>query len=283
MILISTSCLKGAGDIFERSLARVLSVYSKLEIQNIELGSALRQPVSLAQVLEYKKEHDSNFTIHSVFPPDNEDLMINFASQTNIRQKSIAKAKEAIEFARKIDAVAYSFHPGSLGDVDIKNQPVTGLIGKELAFKTAVQSISGIVDYANQYRIKLAAENMHPGEGNGQGAYSIFNLPEEFLNLFKEINNKNFGMLLDTGHMIKACTMHKLDPQEFVSKIENKIFKLHVHEVNGDKDHQKLSSPKILEFFKKSTLKSSAVVLESNNLSPEDITGCKDILEKAIP
>jgi len=283
MILISTSCLKGTGNRFEKSLARVLSAYSKLGIKNIELGSALRPPVSLAQVLKYKKQHSSNFTIHSVFPPDNEDLMINFASQTGIRQISIAKAKEAVEFARRIDALIYSFHPGFLSDVNIKDQPITKLIDKELAFKTAVQSISEVVDYTNQYGIKVAAENVYPGENKDEGPYNLFNQPEEFLNLFKEIDNKNFGMLLDIGHMIITCDMQKLSINDFVSKIEHKIFELHLHEVVNGIDHQKLTSSKILRYFQKQTLKKAALVLEPTNLTAEEIVECKKIVESAIP
>jgi len=276
MIFISTSCLKGSKGKFEKSLKKILNLYAKLGITNIELGAALGYVDDLSIVTRFKKEHDANYTVHAMFPPDKDEWYMNIASQGKVLGRSIKKIKDAIEFARKIDAVVYGFHAGFRCDIDMQCRTCSKSISKEKVFETTAQSVREIVDHANKYDLKVCMENEEAGEN-----FLAFNTADEFVRIFDMIKDKNFGMLLDIGHMLEACDVLGNDVKEFISRVQDRVFEMHIHSYLNGKTHHKLTDAHMLDLFDKDVVKKSAITLESNRLSAEDIVDCKKILEKA--
>lgn len=86
-------------------------------------------------------------------------------------------------------------------------------------------------------------------------------------------------MLLDIGHM-KMANPGFEEQKDFVEKIKDKIFEMHIHEILNKKDHQpKLTNADILKPFNINT-KNIALTLESNRSTIKDILDSRKVLKK---
>ncbi len=281
MIYISTICLKGERkEVFTRDLKKVLEVYKKNNIKNIELGSVHSYIKDLSFLKKYKKENDANFIIHGFFPPSKEKFFINFASQNEtILKKSINIAKNAINLCNEIESNLYSLHGGYLADFsensDFSPNYLSGFADYEKAFETVVGSLNELCDYAAEYSVNIAVEN-----NTDFFERIMFSKAEDFEKLFKRMKRRNIGILIDLGHL-KTCSMHHgFDRNYFIKKLQNKILELHIHDNNGCKDtHNNLKNLDILSDFDRNILKKAALTLEAIKLTPEEILKSKKLLE----
>jgi sugar phosphate isomerase/epimerase len=95
----------------------------------------------------------------------------------------------------------------------------------EKAWDTCIWSIQELCDVALDSGIIIAVENM-PNFPKIFGRY-----PDEMLDILEQVDRKNVGMTLDTGH---ANTMGILD--EFVKKCNGNISHMHIHDNHGKRD-----------------------------------------------
>jgi sugar phosphate isomerase/epimerase len=276
MVYVSTSCLRDGENRFTKDIFRVLDVYGKLGIQDIELGSTHSYIGDLTPLFSFQREHNANFVIHGFFPPTKEQVILNFASQTNVLKKSMEIAKQALEFCRKLNSRLYSCHGGYLADLDLDFNPIQPLMSYEQAFDTVKHSIAELVDYASSYDIKVAIEKISYADD------VMFYHYNHFLHLFEEVNQKNLGILLDVGHLDKDCSKGLFTKKEFIEKVKHKIFELHVHQVVGQKDHFNVTDENILKDFDKETIEKAAVTLEANMLTAEEVAQGKEVLERGV-
>jgi sugar phosphate isomerase/epimerase len=158
----------------------------------VELGTAHRYVNGINRLCGCK---DFDFIVHSLFPPVKENFMMNFASATGIRDRSIRAAKAAIEFCRRIDAPLYSAHAGFLADIDDLGNPLSQSIAREAAEERIVSALRELCDFAESHRIKVAIEN-----STGSGPHLLFFSAEQYLSILKEVNSKSLGLLIDLGH-----------------------------------------------------------------------------------
>ncbi len=88
-IYVSTSCLKGTGDLRE-----IQEVYSAHGIENVELTGGLEYIQDLDGFLDHYS--GTNFIIHNYFPPPCESLLMNLAAQDAFRifARSIEKISD---------------------------------------------------------------------------------------------------------------------------------------------------------------------------------------------
>ena len=275
MIYISTCCLKGDNSRYKKSIFDVLDVYQKLGINNIELGAGHSHEPDLSPIFKLRK-HGFNFIIHGFFPTPKQGFLMNISSQTEILQKTINLAKNSIEFCRKIDSTLYGIHMGYLAEMTADAEKILSpLTTYKKAIATAIETTTLICEYAKDYGVNIAVENM-PYVNKA----TILNKYREFDDLFKAVKMKNLGLLLDIGHLTKASDALAIDKENFIKKFKNKIIEMHSHEVVDGIDHQPVNSSTLSD-FDKSFLKKIAVTLESHLLSPEQIIHCKRILENS--
>jgi len=272
MHYVSTAVLKGTNRGFEKNLFRTLEIYKRLGIKNIELGSVHEYIPDLKPLFKYKKENDANFIIHTFFPPTKEPMMVNLASKNEeFLKKSLTVAKNAIELCNELESDLYSMHPGLLRDYTQNMDPLSEFMDHDEAVEKTIASLNEIIDYAKNYDVKIAIENM-------MVKLNVFYDYHDFLKVFKEVRYKKLGLLLDIGHL--NYSLKDLNSKiEFVDKLRDKIFEMHIHELDSfNKDHKKLVNPDILKPFNIDT-KNIALTLESNGLDEKDIIDSKRILE----
>ena len=273
MHYISTACLGGENSKFTRDIFKVLNVYAKAGIKNIELGAAHEPFDNVKDLFKYKKENNANFIIHYNFPcAKNIKCLLNISSlNEEIAKTSLRVIKNGIELCNELEAPIYSMHPGFTRDLDLNLNPITKPITREKAVQLMTLRMQEVMDFARDYDVKIAVENMV------SDCISFCNA-EDFLKLFNKIKNKRLGILLDIGHM-KMAHPNLEEQKDFVEKIKDKIFELHLHEVINEKDHNKLTNVDILKPFNINT-KNIALTLEINGATIKDILDSQEVLKK---
>jgi len=270
-IYVSTRCL-GPG----KKVSDVLSIYQDNGIKNIELGS---NHVYEEGVEDYLKQLDCNFIIHAFFPVPKESFSMNLASiDEKILKLSKEQAKKAIDLCAIIGAPLYSFHAGYRVDpTQLGNKfEQKGIVSYDKAFDIFVDSVKEILDYAEKKNVKLAIEP------NVLNKFNIINSKNELLlmceyweieELFKRINSDNLGILLDLGHLKVTSNWLNFDKDDFVEKVAEKVFEIHLHD-NDSKFDSHLNVNKnswAIDVLKRFNFKDIPITLEPNNLDIKEI------------
>ena len=276
MIYTSTSCLKNP-----KNITKVLDEYQKAGIKQVELGS-VHEYFDINKL----KKYSFDFLIHNYFPPPKKPFNLNLASQNKeILKKSIELVKQSIELCRKIESPLYTFHAGftvdppELGTVF----PKKGYTERNISVKTYIKSVEELLDFANSNGVKIAMEPNVVQKFNlinGKNEMCLFAEIDEINQLFNLIKNKKLGILLDLGHT--AVTSHWLnfDKDEFVKKIKEKVFAIHISNNNGLADQHKSLTKDCWHVTKLKKFKHVPIILETMNLTSEQIKSNIELAKK---
>ena len=276
MIYTSTSCLKNP-----KNITKVLDEYQKAGIKQVELGS-VHEYFDINKL----KKYSFDFLIHNYFPPPKKPFNLNLASQNkDILKKSIELVKQSIELCRKIESPLYTFHAGftvdppKLGTVF----PKKAYAERNISVKTYVKSVEELLDFANSNGVKIAMEPNVVQKFNlinGKNEMCLFAEIDEINQLFNLIKNKKLGILLDLGHT--AVTSHWLnfDKDEFVKKIKEKVFAIHISNNNGLADQHKSLTKDCWHVTKLKNFKHVPIILETMNLTSEQIKSNIELVKK---
>ncbi len=234
-VYVSTSCLSS-----KYNFSQILDIYSKLGIKNVELGVCKESNIDL----DVFKKYAFNYMVHHYFPPPKEQFIVNLASQNKqILGKSIDQMKKSIDFSADFNINFFSFHAGFRVDPDINLKfSFNNIPEYENSFNAFKESVEKIVDYAERRSVKIAIENNVLSEYNliaGQNKLLLMCESWEFERLFNEISSKNLGVLLDIGHLKVTANLLKFDADEFIYKLKDKTFAVHIHENNGRVDEHR--------------------------------------------
>lgn len=260
MIYVSTACLGERQ--FERDVFKVLNVYEKLGIKNVELGSVHSPVKDLGKL----KKYDFNYIIHAYFPADSQDaFFLNFGTDNEkTLKRSMAIAKKAIVLLNDLGGDHYSVHPG------FSAEGMKYLIPVKKAYDNCVRNLGVLKDFADEHSVKLSVENMQANQPN-----LLMRTDEEIKFVLDKVK---CGLLLDLGHMDITCYEHGLERVEFVKKVKKYISELHVHRVFKSADHLPLIDSAVFKGFDKEFLKRKYVTLESNGLGSSGILESKKII-----
>ncbi len=234
-IYVSTSCLSNKYD-----FSQLLDIYTKLGIKNVELGVYMASNINL----DIFKKYSFNYMVHHYFPPPKNPFIINLASQNKqILERSIEQIKKSIDFCTDFNITFFSFHAGFRVDPDINLRFSFDNISEyESSFNIFKESIEKIVDYAERMDVKIAIENNVLSEYNlidGKNKLLLMCELWEFERIFNKITSKNLGVLLDIGHLKVTSNLLRFDADEFIYKLKDKIFAVHVSENNGRVDEHR--------------------------------------------
>lgn len=269
---VSTSCLPGEPNVFA-----ILDAFAKAGLTHIELGSRSEYipDISAGQFRQYAV----SFIVHHYFPPPREPLVVNLASQNaGILQRSIDHIKRSIAFCHELGCGLYSFHAGFRADPDDRFvfPGPEHACSYEAALRTFIESVRQIDEYARQMGVRIAVENNVLARQNvvdGQNPYLLLCRADEFQDLWDAVPSPNLGLLLDLGHLKVTSHWLGFDRDDFVRKVKDKVFAIHIHENNGLQDqHLPLEKGSwCLEVLRKERLADLPIVLEVPVTSVQDI------------
>jgi len=278
MIYVSTSCLKNPTNV-----SKVLDEYQKGDIENVELGS-----VHSSFDIRILKKYDFNFLVHNYFPPPKNPFNFNLSSQNSvIRLKSIQLAKNAIDLCRKINSPIYTFHAGFTTDPKKLGKPFAkeNISSRSEALATFIESVEELIDFSKNLGIKIAFEPNVVQEFNLVRNRNELLLLADYdeIELFYKFFKKNeIGLLLDLGHT--AVTSHWLNfnKDDFVTKCKDLTLAVHVSNNNGKKDQHKGLTKRCWQYSKLKLFKKNPIILETMNLSLEQIKDNIQIAKSAL-
>ena len=278
MIYVSTSCLKNPTNV-----SKVLDEYQNGDIENVELGS-----VHSSFDIRILKKYDFNFLVHNYFPPPKNPFNLNLSSQNSvIRLKSIQLAKNAIDLCRKINSPIYTFHAGFTTDPKKLGKPFTkeNISSRSKALATFIESVEELIDFSKNLGIKIAFEPNVVQEFNLVRNRNELLLLADYdeIELFYKFFKKNeIGLLLDLGHT--AVTSHWLNfnKDDFVTKCKDLTLAVHVSNNNGKKDQHKGLTKRCWQYSKLKLFKKNPIILETMNLSLEQIKDNIQIAKSAL-
>ena len=282
-IYVSTSCLVNGNNVFD-----VLETYARAGLRRVELGSRHKYVAGLlpSNFLRY----DFDFLVHHYFPPPEKPIIVNLASQNPaVLEQSRAHIKRSIELCHRLGIKLFTFHAGFRLDPDNKLQFPVGqpFTPYDVAFATFVESIDEIDFYSKQRGIRIAVENNVVSRHNlvsGRDQFLLLCKAEEFERLWHRTPTTNAGVLLDLGHLKVTSHWLQFDRYEFINKVKDRVFAIHLHENNGQVDeHRELDETSwCLEVIREKCFAGLPIVLESFELDIEQVVHQVSLIERIL-
>lgn len=291
MIYISSAAVNSS--LIEDSIQKLAGI----GICNIELSGGTRYSDNILKKLkDLKNKFSLNYLIHNYFPPPQQDLVINIASQNErTRLESIDFVKGSIKLAQDIKIDCYTLHPGyarefrpsQKSDYFISDsQPG---ISPELASAIMFKSLSAIRKYARERGVRIGLENLFPTDNAPNG--SLLCIPADiiqFLDYFGK--DDNIGFLLDLGHLLISANYFNFNKDEFIELLrdnyQDKICGIHLSGNDGKTDkHSPLSTDCWqLRAVQRFDLEKIPITFECRGLNTQELLKqyqmVKNILEK---
>ncbi len=282
-VYVSTSCLANGSDIFH-----VLETYAKAGLRNIELGSVHKyvSDLSPAKFLRY----NLNLIVHHYFPPPREPLIVNLASQDIvISERSKEQIKRSIDFCHSLGIKLFTFHAGFRTDPDNKLRfpRAKAVAPYEMAFNAFVELVRDINSYAQDKGVKIAIENNVLSDYNvidGQNPFLLLCEAKEFERLWSRIPSDNIGVLLDLGHLKVTSHWLNFDRYEFIDRVKDRVFAVHIHENNGQADeHRELDKTSwCFEVISRKCFANLPLVVESFGLTANQIVQQVSLIREVL-
>lgn len=255
---------------------------------NLEFSSGI--PFDHNNIMLFNKFSGKKI-IHNYFPPPQIPFVINLASNDKkILKLSIEHCKKNIIRTSTQKLPFYAIHSGFCLDPKISS------LGRVIKTKKNYQrdkhleifkdSLIDIIDFAKSFDVLLLIENNVLSKANYcQNDYKNHFLcvnSEEIIQIFKDINSSNFGLLLDTAHLKVSSLSLGLDPVKEASALLNFARAIHHSDNDGTSDTNESIGKNywFLPLMKK--LKNNYHVLEVKNISIKMIKKQIEILTNAI-
>jgi len=233
MVYLSTGGFKNLSPI------ESIKLLNKNKIYDIELSGG-KYCKSLIQKLSILKKKN-NFLLHNYFPPPKKSFVINLASlNSTVNKKSFNHIIKSINLSRKLNAKYYSFHAGFYIDPKINE------LGKKIKFsnfynekkskKIFVENIKKIIAHAKKKKVTILIENNVITKSNlvmFKKNPLMFCDYKDLTFLKKKIKSKNFGFLLDIGHLKVSCKTLKKNFYSQLYKISKECTAYHLSENDG--------------------------------------------------
>ena len=221
----------------------VLKAYAEAGLSNVELGTGHKYTGELSP---YELGQDGfNFLCHAYFPPPKKPLIVNLASSNpDILAQSKQQIRRSIDFCYSLGIDLFTFHAGFRADPSetLRFTSQQHIAPYETAFSTFVESVEEINSYAQERGVRIAVENNVLSDYNvvdGRNPFLLLCEAEEFVELWERIPSPNVGILLDLGHLKVTSHWLGFDRYQFVDKVKDRVFALHLHENNGLVDEHK--------------------------------------------
>jgi sugar phosphate isomerase/epimerase len=214
----------------------------------------------------------------SFFPPCADiKVFLNFGSSDPVLlKKYVNYSKGALEFCRRVDAVLYSVHAGYDSEVGLDADRLSDeVISDAKVFENTKNSLLELCDYAAKYGLRVAVENH-----SSQDRRMFFSDPKDLLGLLSAVKAKNFGLLVDVGHLNIASKKFGFDFRKSLELVKDKVFEFHVHYNQGDHDeHRPLPDNSFVDLIPKDLGKNVIFTLEGKDWSKDEILRSKSVLE----
>jgi sugar phosphate isomerase/epimerase len=181
---------------------------------------------------------------HNYFPAPEIPFVLNLASSDDeIRSRSIEHCINGLILSQKAGAPFFSAHAGFCVDPHPdelgRRLALTNPFDRKAHWKLFIASVKHVAANAQRLGMKfliennvLASVNVHP---NGSNPLLCCDA-DEMLQMLKEADHPDLGLLVDTGHLKASSVTLKYDLQAAVKKLEGKVDCIHHSDNDGSFD-----------------------------------------------
>jgi sugar phosphate isomerase/epimerase len=217
----------------------------------IEMSALNDFSVEFSSGIQYQQNLESliiNFKgprlIHNYCPPPLTPFVINLASSDKkLREKSIEHCKKGLLLSKSCNATFFAAHAGFCLD------PKPEMLGhkldtnidfdKDLCVKNFIDSLEQILILSDSLNVDFYIENNVIAScnlKNGNINPLLCTESNEIIFILNHFNKKNFGLLLDTGHLKVSSNSLGLDLESELNQIKPYIKAIHHSDNNGKVD-----------------------------------------------
>jgi sugar phosphate isomerase/epimerase len=274
------------------SSREMVSMALRYGITHIELSASLEYSDELLNPIRATKDR-IRYLVHNYFPTPKTPFVLNLAStDPEQRRMSMDLCENAIRLSVVLGAPFYSVHAGTilkLKPEDLNNPNRQVLAGTlpgasyEEAYRILVDSLGTLNESARQWGIQLLVENSvvtnaHLRSGNTNTF--LLTRAEEFERLKKDIPDDNLGFLIDLAHLEITSNALYYNKLFFLERIRSYIYALHLSENDGQRDTNEAMTP--ISWFVPilKTFPGIPMIVEVNNLPPEQIKQQIDLVQR---
>ena len=207
--------------------------------------------------------------------------------QTNLgmRRELIRQIRECIDYASELRTSILPLHPGTIMTMDIpasadsetkKRLIAAGERKKDAARRMTAEVVSEVADYAKQYHMTIALENLLlPQE--------VAHTAEDLKNIVDSCGQENVKALFDCGHAHRV----KADVGDFVRTLGNRICHVHINDNDTTCDlHAQMGEGTIPYARMFQALREihyeGALVMETDYKGVDDLLTSSDILDRYL-
>jgi len=181
---------------------------------------------------------------HNYFPAPEDPFVLNLASiNSKIRNASIEHCVFGLEIAKKTNAPFYAAHAGFCVDPHPdelgRRLKQTQEYHREENWRIFVNSVKIVLERAKELQIDFLIENNVVASMNilPDGSNPLLCAePNELLALTKEVSDAQFGILLDTAHLLVSAGSLHFDADQALETLAPKIRGFHHSHSNGKFD-----------------------------------------------
>ena len=245
------------------SLTEIVTICDELDFHNIELSSGLPFSKNLDDVVVATKQK-CRLLVHNYFPPPEEPFALNLA----------AKNPKVLQLGSPFFSVhsgfAFEVDPSRLG----RNLSHASRYPLQEAKEIFVDSVQLLCEYANSFNVAIAIENNVIAPMNlveGKNLLLLGTSADELLEIRELVNKRNFGFLIDVGHLkISANSLH-FDVRQFMSKVQETITAFHLNDNDGVYDSNLMFDERSWFIEDVRSFPLNCKVIESYNLTIEQL------------
>ncbi len=233
-------------------------------------------------------------SLHNYFPPPEKPFVLNLASMDeSIRTMSLEHCRQAIDLSTQLGAGYYSAHAGFAFDLPpthLGRPDLQAALPKKLftdlssCHEMLVQSARTLTDYGRPRGVRFLIENNVSAPAVGQTGKEL--LPglraEDLVQLVRDVDDDNFGLLIDAGHLNVTANALDFDRHRFLDLVGPYMSAWHLSHNDGLTDqHQPLTAddwflPRLKE------INVLGLTLEFSRASMDSIFGSLDIVERYL-
>lgn len=273
-----------------KNIDEVFELIQMSNLKNIEMTAGLKYDERLIEkILNVKNKY--NILVHNYFPPQKNSFVLNLgSSDSQIIKKSLRLCEEAIILTSILGGEFYAIHCGFTFDsngthLGNKSQLDLPRISMNEALDIFVKNLTYLVNFAEQYNVKLAIENnvlAAFGLINNENILCLGTDAKSLNEIFKRVNHDNLYLLLDLGHAKVNKNTLNVSIKQIIDTLKHRIIGIHISDNDGWNDtNSKLTiESSVLPFLKE--FKNHYIVLEVYNLTLEEIKEQLDIINSVI-
>lgn len=259
-------------------------------LNNIELGSTHNYE---QDILTGLKISGATFVTHNFFPPTADRLIINIASENaQIRKKSVAFMKNAIDFAEQLGAKVYTIHPGFLADpigegrseksYDFKFAEIKSELTKryEEHLNFFFESLDELAEYVKNCPVKIALET----QGSvTKKEYVLFSKPDDFESFFRRQYHSGIGFNLNLAHTALASKVWGFNLMQTLNRLLPNTLAIEVSHTDLHYDDHKALVPGgwYLDVLRRLTISPDIpLIFEARNVSLDEVKRSYALLDE---